>query len=109
MNKGGYSQREGELGGETFSTGRHMTDEDPGLTTIKSSKSGLDQFPHLQNSSPHSPLSSCNRRPPLSIIKQFVHDNSPSKPQQSQLQSANLQKPGIMLIDDKEIVHGVLL
>jgi hypothetical protein len=109
MDKGGYSQSEGELGEETFATGRHMTDEDPSLATIKSSKSSLNQLPHLQNSSPHSALSPCNRRLPLSIIKQFMHDNSPSKPQQPQLQSANLQKPGIMFIDDKEIVHDVLL
>jgi hypothetical protein len=53
-----------------------MRDKDSRLTPIEGRQSSLDQLSHLQNSGPHRALTTSNRRPPLAIIKQLVHDNS---------------------------------
>jgi hypothetical protein len=58
-----------------------MTDENPCLGTIKGGQSSLNQFSHLQDSSPHGALSPSDRRPSFTIVKQFVHDNGSTQAQ----------------------------
>jgi hypothetical protein len=96
------------LSQETFPARAHVRDKDSRLTPIERRQSSLDQLSHLQDSGPHRALTTSNRRPPLAIIKQLVHDNSTAQSKQSQLDSANLQEPRIMLVDQEEILHLIL-
>lgn len=105
--KESYPERESELCQETLSPRTHMTDENPRLGAVKCSQCCLNQFSHLQDSGPHSPLTTRNRSPPLSIVKQFVHDDRPTQSQQTQFKSTDFEKTTVVLVNNKKIIDVI--
>ena len=56
-----------------------MGDEYAGFGRIVYAVGRVDKFAHLQQSSPHSALSTCNGSPALAVVEQLVHDDGTSE------------------------------